>query len=80
MSLPVYTEAELNLVAAMHRAQYEELAKIFGDKYEPLGQDELLAMAAKLVPLIRQHVQHELSLSLRREAVLRAALESGGQS
>lgn len=77
MSQPVYTEAELNLVAALHRAQYEELAKLFGDKYEPLGQDELLAAAGKLVPLIRQHVQHELQLSLQRELVLRAALESG---
>lgn len=77
MSQPVYTEAELELVAALHRAQYEELSKIFGEKYEPLGRDELLAMAVKVVPLVRQHVQHELKLALQRESVLRMALESG---
>lgn len=74
------TPYESLLIKELHRAEFADLAAVFGDKYEPISDDDLAKMAVKWLPLLRGYVHHELQLSLQREAALRAMVDNAGSS
>lgn len=73
---PKASEAEISLLRQIHRAENEPLAASFGETYREPDADDLAVLQERVLPLIRAHVAHELTLAHQREAVLRAALEA----